>query len=306
MSNPSNYLNGWEAYEAAKKKEESKSEVEFNMSIEIEPIVFQKIMYWIDKSDFEVSGLGKIIIDKERNVFRVVDAILVKQENSRSDTELDAEDITRAMFHMRDSPGNLNFWWHSHVDMSVFWSGTDIDTIKQLGENGWFVSTVFNKSREMKSSFVQNLPIRLVVDDIPTSVQSCIGADTFNKWDKQYEDNVENVSPITHYRSTPPYQWTNRSPADDEEEGLTPEEMAAPASGVSEDYDGLSAEDVGNLWTDEYTEKVAELFEKHEAGLLADEELDSEIEELEKKYEFVDPEEDDAMDLSTAIHGKVS
>jgi hypothetical protein len=37
--------------------------------------------------------------------------------------------------------------------MGVFWSGTDMDTIRQLGKHGWFYHTVFNQKGEHLSAF---------------------------------------------------------------------------------------------------------------------------------------------------------
>lgn len=40
----------------------------------------------------------------------------------------------------------------SHVNMAVFWSSTDTDTIKSIGKNGLCAATVFNKKEEMRSA----------------------------------------------------------------------------------------------------------------------------------------------------------
>jgi len=312
-----------------KKSEKSQSEVEFNMAIEIDDMVFQKVMHWVNKSSFEVSGLGKVIIDKERNVFRIIDAVLIEQENSSSDTEMKAEAITKAMFQMKDTPGSLNWWWHSHCDMSVFWSGTDTDTIKELGTNGWFVSSVFNKRQEIKSAYVQNTPIRLFADDIPTTITRHIAQETIDEWDAQYENNVENVKSVVgnYYRSWPNWNEDDKDAKDAEEDFLTPEAMAAECD---TDEDSLPSkvtgpegdkyweeytkaeqeeflkveysaeEEAGEDWSDEYTDRIAVLFRQHDEGEIDDEKLELLITELEKEYEFTNyDEEADAMDMSS-------
>ncbi len=169
---------------------DSMANVSFAPSIEISEDVYKKIMYWIEKSDFEISGLGKIMVDKESNTIRVIDACLIKQENSAASTDLDAAAVGKAMFLLKDAPGDLRFWWHSHVNMGVFWSGTDQATIKQISTHGWFVSTVFNKKREMKSAFSQSGPIRLIIEDVPTKIEQIIDPNLVAQWDKEYNDNV--------------------------------------------------------------------------------------------------------------------
>lgn len=160
-----------------------------HVKVQIDDKVFRKVMHWVNKSDFEVSGLGKVEYDKENKVLHVVDAILLPQKNTSVSTEIDAEAIGKVMYQLRASP---RWWWHSHVNMGVFWSGTDLDTIKQLGNGGWFLSTVFNKRQEMKSAFCQSAPITMFVDDIETEVVEEIDDELIKQWNEEYEKNVEN------------------------------------------------------------------------------------------------------------------
>jgi hypothetical protein len=162
-----------------------------DFAVEIEEEVFAKIMHWIDKASGEVSGLGKI--ENVNGVMRVTSAILLKQENTSVTTDIDAAAIGKAMFELKDQPGALNWWWHSHVNMDVFWSGTDLDTIHKIGQGGWFLATVLNKRREMKSAYFQKgngfLP-PMFVDDIPTSTVLMIDEAKSKTWDKEFDDKV--------------------------------------------------------------------------------------------------------------------
>jgi hypothetical protein len=174
-----------------KETEASAADREFGIKVQIDDEVFRKIMHWVNKSKFEVSGLGKVEYDKDSNILRVTDAILLPQKNTSTTTEIDSTAIGKAMFALRGSP---RFWWHSHVDMPVFWSKTDIDTIKQLGSGGWFLSTVFNKRQEMKSAFCQNTPVRLLLENLPTEIVEYEDVEKVKQWDDAYDKNVENVA----------------------------------------------------------------------------------------------------------------
>jgi len=77
----------------------------------------------------------------------------------------------------------------------VFWSGTDVATIKQLGGGGWFLSTVFNKKREMKSAYCQVAPIRMIVDDLETDIMEVVDTDLAKQWDAEYDKNCTVVTP---------------------------------------------------------------------------------------------------------------
>ena len=55
--------------------------------------------------------------------------------------------------------------------MSCFWSGTDTETIRQLGDKGWCLATVFNKKEDSRSAYYQKgddfIP-EIFMDDMDT------------------------------------------------------------------------------------------------------------------------------------------
>ena len=227
----------------------------FNVSLEIDEQVYKKIMYWVNKSNFEVSGLGKIAFDPKDNSMRVIDAVLIEQENGSISTEISAAAVGKAMFLLKDTPGDLRFWWHSHVNMEVFWSGTDMATIKQLAMGGWFVSTVFNKKNEMKSAYSQSSPVRLVLEDIPTEI-SLSAQEANPEWDREYEDKVT-VKPDFDYS-----KW-----------------MLAPHSGAIDMYKDYSAE---------LEDKLDKLWKKVQKGKISEKQFDNLAEKLEDQYILVE------------------
>ena len=172
-------------------KEDATVETLDDLACEIDEAVFAQIMFWVNKAEGEVSGLGKI--ERVNGVLRVTSAILLKQENTSVTTDIEAAAIGKAMFELKDAPGQLNWWWHSHVNMDVFWSGTDLDTIHKIGANGWFLSTVFNKRQEMKTAYYQKgndfLP-GLFIDDISTTTVYTYDAAREAQWDKEFTDKV--------------------------------------------------------------------------------------------------------------------
>ena len=166
----------------------------------IDSFVFQKIMHWIDKTHLEVSGLGKITYSG--GVVRVVDAMLLPQKNGGTHTDIEGDAVAKAMYELRGTPGDLRFWWHSHANMNVFWSGTDWDTIRKISAGGWFLSTVFNKRREMRSCLSMTSPLLFCADELPTTVQQVVGADIVKAWDDEYDKNV------TTFTNKYKYNWT--------------------------------------------------------------------------------------------------
>ena len=49
------------------------------MQLIIPDSIYQQVMYWVNRADFEVSGLGKVVREG-KDTFRVVSAHLLKQE----------------------------------------------------------------------------------------------------------------------------------------------------------------------------------------------------------------------------------
>jgi hypothetical protein len=166
------------------------------------------------------------------------------------------------MFQLKDSPGDLRWWWHSHVDMDVFWSGTDMGTLKQLGMGGWFAATVFNQKNEMRSAFVQSAPVRLIADQISTKVTNQFDpwAKHREQWDEDYDENVEIKTFASSFTSN--YSSKDKSILD----------YARDFTSKFHNSHG-SVEEVGD--DEEETEELGldEIFEQHAQGQISDEEL---------------------------------
>lgn len=172
------------------------------MKVILENEVYRKIMHWVNKSHYEVSGLGTLEI-QEGGIFRVTSAMLLPQKNGTTHTDIESEDVGKLMYALRESPGQLRFWWHSHVDMPVFWSGTDMDTIRKISAGGWFLSTVFNKKNEMKSAYCAVAgaqtpwgPQEHFEDNLETTIMPFIEPQA-TAWDEEYRINVTNSLPVT-------------------------------------------------------------------------------------------------------------
>lgn len=169
--------------------------------------VYKKIMYWVNKSSFEVSGLGMLKVEPD-GVVCIIDAILLPQKNTSVHTEIDAGAVAKAMYELRNSEGELRFWWHSHVKMPVSWSAEDHATIKELGDAGWIVSTVFNQKCELRSAFYSRDGLQtpwgvhpLFYDELETDILTSLPAQNA-EWDAAYEKNVTNeVFTYLHHTS---------------------------------------------------------------------------------------------------------
>lgn len=117
----------------------------FNVSIRADALA--KIWNWVHICPKEISGLGTVEVIG--NNYIVDEVFLYKQKVSAADTELDSASVAEFMSNISEKKRRrLRFWWHSHVNMSTFWSSTDEACIKTLLQDDYIISTVFNKKNE--------------------------------------------------------------------------------------------------------------------------------------------------------------
>lgn len=215
------------------------------MKIRMQKETHDKIMYWIDKAGFEVSGFGNVIWDQEKREFLITDAILLKQEGGAAHTDIDPLSLSKAQYELRNADGDLRFWWHSHVNMAAFMSSTDKNTIQEISQQGWCVALVFNKRREFESAvgFVCNTPFGSVVEykeKIPFEITDSMDPELKAELDRQYNEHVtEKTYTRASYHDWEEYDQTFASYR--EKMGIKPPQQLALLS-TKHDDDFLSPE----------------------------------------------------------------
>ena len=90
------------------------------------------------------------MVEYNNGDYIVTACCMLKQEGTAGSTDLDEDAVNLAMFKMKDEPGVMRWWWHTHPKMGVFWSGTDTETIDKLAEGGYVVATVFNDKKRVE------------------------------------------------------------------------------------------------------------------------------------------------------------
>ncbi len=182
----------------------------------IDPIAQAKIMHWVEKAkNKEVSGFGKVICTN--GCALVTEVYLLEQENTGASTDIDAKSLAKLMFETKDVPGHLNYWWHSHSDMAAFFSGTDTDTIQQLGSQGWIIASVFNRKGESKHAVLLTHPFQIYLDTL--TLQPWYGVDKTlrEEWDKEFTAKVKEWSyKATGYWNEHTKKWIEYGKKDEE------------------------------------------------------------------------------------------
>lgn len=155
-------------------KNQLRERVQLGIKIQVDAVAMQKLWLWTDMARGEFSCLG--LIDDIRDVntgavtaLIVTDFILIKQQSSADETELDPAAIAELLADLESKGINgdkLRCWCHSHGDLSVFWSGQDDECIQGLSNGDWLLSLVVNKQRDSMMRLDQYHPCHLYVSDV--------------------------------------------------------------------------------------------------------------------------------------------
>ena len=184
-----------------------------NIELFIPERIKAEVMHYVRQaSPDECSGLGRITWDVN-GLATVTHVYLLDQVNSGVTTDLDATEVAKLQYTSKDDEGALNWWWHSHVDMDVMWSGTDMATMEQFGKKGYLLSTVFNKRNEMRTAYYQGstgfLP-HVFVDGVPTECGYMSSSDELKAWTENFKAKDQRpVAPKHSYYKGAGINWGN-------------------------------------------------------------------------------------------------
>lgn len=123
----------------------------------------------------------------------VTEAVMCECTNTHATTEMTPEAVADAMYHLRDADGDVLWWWHSHGNMQTFFSGTDMETIEQIGEQGACLATVFNRKGDMHSGFyVKTDPMYPnVYTECETEIGEPLDIGFYAELDKEFKDKFK-------------------------------------------------------------------------------------------------------------------
>ena len=119
---------------------------------------YERMMSLVRACRIEVSGFGVLATDEERESKGVKEPYYIKeihiaeQDCTGVTTDLRAGSLGKLMMalHQRKVNGKqVCVWWHSHVNMSVSPSGTDVDTLNGFDFDDFAIGVIANKRGEL-------------------------------------------------------------------------------------------------------------------------------------------------------------
>jgi hypothetical protein len=177
------------------------------MKLIIQNRAHQKIRAYVDNCKEEISGLGRIVLNENKDAFIVSDVEILEQSVGPTHAALTAPTLAKFQAQKvkkKESLKEYCFWWHSHAAMDAFFSGTDTGTIAGSTEFPYLVSYVTNhkgahKARfDILNPFPMTVELQIEIEAPPTD------ADLIERCKEEIEEKItfpKKAEPIA-----PPYR----------------------------------------------------------------------------------------------------
>lgn len=134
-----------------------------------------KMNLYVSECDKEIGWLG--VVESDKDTFLIRDVMLFKQEVTSTTTDIDETDLNDFANSTVEKYGSdkgvdilnsIKLWGHSHVNMSVFASGTDDESMDIFYDGGhdYFIRLIANKKGAMKID-VYNYEKGIIYENLP-------------------------------------------------------------------------------------------------------------------------------------------
>jgi len=161
---------------------------------------FLKMMSLVQSTDKEIAWHG--VVQKVEEGLLITDILVYPQETSGTTADADEELYGPWIVQNHKIVNQLRMQGHSHVNMSVFASGTDMDSFKKLMNQvkDYYIFMIVNKKWEMKCYYA-DVASGIFYEDIPVTLAT---KNPFNlsEWTKEQMKNVTPKKYVNHYGGT--------------------------------------------------------------------------------------------------------
>ena len=154
--------------------------------------IWQKIFYYATICKYEIGGHVETIIDGSNIIIKNI--YLPKQKVGSSEYVPSSKYLYELAKRNPKVLSGIKGWFHSHVSMNCFWSGTDEETIKNNLEvfHQYCVSLVINKLGEYKIRLdVKEKDTIESYDDLPLYITNNRNSELFRQCKTDVKNKVE-------------------------------------------------------------------------------------------------------------------
>lgn len=189
---------------------------------------YLKMRYFVEECETEISGFGKVRpvtmeaddsdkpgyfgfrTEKEETALEIYDIEILPQIVSGVHATISTETLAKFLHEKMkkgESTADYKVWWHSHVDMEAYFSGTDVNTINGSTEFPYLISIVTNKRGDIRARFDMYEPNPFMAN-VDIEVQQAEDKDIRNWCRRQIRSKVKTESiPLVDrsFRKQPTY-----------------------------------------------------------------------------------------------------
>lgn len=166
------------------------------------------------RSRIEISGVG-IVVQEDSRTFRIMDFLLIPSEGSGSTTEFINAGLVAAVEEILTTGNpedvtNMRMWWHTHPAGNLTWSGQDIQTMVNFGDNNgypWLLSIVTDGSGRYRCRLdifpAMGGNFRTYFDNLTIDVEDSEISEILPNLQKEVDEKVKaKLQVISHLRAS--------------------------------------------------------------------------------------------------------
>jgi hypothetical protein len=172
-----------------------------------------KIKYIVNKVDTEVGWMGlveEIKTTEGSDMYYIVDICLAEQAVTGTECEISDKGVAYAQEKLfddnPDSSGYIGYWGHSHVNMPVTPSETDVETAMDFYniDNPFVLITAIHNKTGNINADIYDFKKQLFYDKVKTLVDSALE----NTIQEELDKDIDELITETIYTYTPPKSAT--------------------------------------------------------------------------------------------------
>ena len=187
-----------------------------------------------DEDKNEISGLMTAIPQKDGR-YLMSDVEILKQENTAVETDIDGDSVMeyKMKYGMKYQNPEMKFvWWHSHHNMAVNWSTTDLKEIDAWKNSSFSLALVVNLREEYTFRVslwsLNGIPIEKHIDtsitierkDNPIKITKSMKKEYEEKCSNQVKNNIVNYQTWGHNVYAQNHRQMNLLASDNKYKGM--------------------------------------------------------------------------------------
>lgn len=147
---------------------------------------YLKLVAYALEAKGEISGFLKVTEHQDGQGYHIHAPIIFEQECTGVTTDLDTTSVAKFFDNIvrvqKGDPTEYRCWWHSHVDMDVFYSGTDNKSIDEFTEDwGFVIGITVNRKGEIYTRIQYNNPLWIELENVPLVIKETLSNDMLDK-----------------------------------------------------------------------------------------------------------------------------